>query len=92
MANFLGGSAPAMARQICEGLTRLSPPIIKRLSLEEMKSLEFEIDKKLREARGEPVDLDDQPSVTKRSRRITRIEGSLRMLRQMIGQKRRGRI
>jgi len=92
MANFLGGSAPAMARQVCEGLTRLSPPILKRLNLDQMKALEFEIDKKLRETRGEAVDLDDQVSLTKRGRRITRIEGALRMLRQMISQKKRGRI
>lgn len=92
MANFLGGSAPAMARQICRGLTRLSPPIIKRLSLEEMRLLDFEIDKRLREARGEAVDLEDQSAVTQRSRKISRIEGALRMLRQLAQQKKRGRL
>lgn len=92
MANFLGGSAPAMARQICEGLTRLSPPILKRFSLDQMKALEFEIDKRLRGTRGEPVDLEDQAALTARGRRITRIQGALRMLRQVINQKKQGRI
>ena len=57
MGSYQGGSAPAMARQICDGFTLVSQVSLKRLSLEQMTTLEFELDKRLRDARGEIVDL-----------------------------------
>lgn len=92
MGSFQGGSAPAMARQICDGFTLVSQVSLKRLSLEQMTSLEFELDKRLRETRGEPVDLEDQPSLQARNRRISRIESAMRVLRHTIQQRRAGRI
>ena len=52
MGSFMGGSAPAMARQVCDGYALLSPNSLKRLELTQMKQLEFEMDKKLRSSRG----------------------------------------
>ena len=92
MGSYLGGSAPAMARQICDGFTLASPPVLKRLAIDQMTQLEFELDKRLRDTRGEKVDLNDQPSLQARNRRISRIEGSLRILRQTMQQRRMGRI
>ena len=92
MATYQGGSAPAMARQICDGFTLVSQVSLKRLSLDQMTTLEFELDKRLRETRGEPVDLEDQPSLQARNRRISRIEGALRVLRHTIQLRRAGRI
>jgi hypothetical protein len=92
MGSFQGGSAPAMARQICDGFTLVSQVSLKRLSLEQMTSLEFELDKRLRETRGEPVDLEDQPSLQARNRRISRIESAMRVLRHTVQQRRAGRI
>ena len=86
MGSFMGGSAPAMARQVCEGYTLLSPNSLKRLTLDQMIKLEFEIDKKLRNTRSE------QPDLLDRNRRISRIEGQMRVLRNTIQQKRMGRI
>lgn len=91
MGTYMGGSAPAMARQVCDGFTLLSPVNLKRLSLDQMTMLEFEIDKRLRETRGEPMDLDDQPGLQKRNRRISRIENALRVLRHSIQQRKMGR-
>ena len=45
MGTYMGGSAPAMARQVCDGFTLLSPVNLKRLSLDQMTTLEFELDK-----------------------------------------------
>jgi hypothetical protein len=89
MGTFLGGSAPAMAKQICDGYTLLSPVMLKRLDIGQMKQLEFVIDKKLRETRGEPMDLGDQEAVQLRNRRIARIENALRVLRQTMQQHKR---
>ena len=52
MGTYMGGSAPAMARQICDGYILLSPVICKRLDIKQMETLEFEMDKRLREARS----------------------------------------
>lgn len=92
MGSYIGGSAPAMARQVCDGFTLLSQALLKRLSLEQMIALEFELDKRLRATRGEAVDLQDQKALQKRNRRIQRIEGSVRMLRHTVQLRRAGRI
>ena len=92
MGAFMGGSAPAMARQVCDGYNSLSTTNLKRLELDQMKQLEFEMDKALRSTRGEQPDLDDQLALQLRNRRISRIEGQLRVLRHTIQQKKMGRL
>jgi hypothetical protein len=81
-----------MARQVCDGFTLLSPVILKRLSLDQMTKLEFELDKRIRETRGEPMDLEDQPALQARNRRLSRIEGAMRVLRHSMQQRRMGRL
>jgi len=81
MGTFMGGSAPAMARQICDGNTMVSPVLLKRLSLDQLANLEFELDKRLRDTRGETLDLQDVSAVNARNRRVMRIEGALRVIR-----------
>ena len=92
MGSFMGGSAPAMARQVCDGYTLLSATSLKRLELDQMTQLEFEMEKKLREARSDQPDLQDQVALQARNRRISRIDGQLRVLRQTMQQKRMGRL
>jgi hypothetical protein len=92
MGTYLGGSAPAMANQVCAGYTLLSPTILKRLSVDQMRSLEFEIDKRLRETRADQVDLKDMDAVRDRNRRVSRIDGALRVLRHAMQQKKMGRL
>ena len=91
MGSFMGGSAPAMANQICDGYHLVSTLSLKRLSGDQLRTLEFEIDKKLREIRGERVDLSDQPSLQNRNRRISRLTNAMRVLRGTMQQRvRRG--
>jgi hypothetical protein len=92
MGTFQGGSAPAMASQVCDGYSLLSQVSLKRLSLDQMTKLEFEIQKRLRASRSDTVDLNDQPGLQARNRRISRIEGAIRVLRQTIQMRRSGRI
>ena len=91
MGSFPGGSAPAMANQVCDGFTLLSQVSLKRLSLDQMMKLEFELDKRLRATRSDIVDLNDQPGLQARNRRISRIESAVRMLRHTMQLKRKGR-
>ena len=92
MGTYQGGSAPAMASQVCDGYSLLSRVSLKRLSLEQMTKPEFEIEKRLRTTRSDTVDLNDQPALQARNRRISRIEGAVRLLRQTIQMRRQGRI
>jgi hypothetical protein len=92
MGTFMGGSAPAMANQVCDGYTLLSAVSLKRLSVDQMKQLEFEMDKRLRDTRAQQPDLEDQQGLQKRNRRISRIEGQMRVLRHCIQQARMGRL
>jgi hypothetical protein len=92
MGTFPGGSASAMSRQIADGYTLVNQHTYKRLSLEQMKTLQFELEKKLREVRAEFVDLGDQPRLQKRNMTISRLDGALRVLRRTVQQKRRGRL
>ena len=89
MASFVGGSAPAMARQVCDGYTLVSAPMLKRLTVQQLDQLIFELDKSLRTTRSEPVNLDDQQTNAKRNRRISRIEGALRVIKASAQEKRR---
>lgn len=91
MGTFMGGSAPAMARQVCDGYTLLSQATLKRLELQQMQELEFEIEKRLRESRAEVPDQTDLDAIRDRNRRISRIEGAMRVLRHTIQQRRMGR-
>ncbi len=92
MGSFIGGSAPAMVRQISEGYTLVTAMSLKRLEASELDQLQFEIDKKLREIRGEQVDLEDLPGIQVRNRRISRLEGALRVVRTTAQSRRRGRV
>jgi hypothetical protein len=78
-----------MARQIRDGYTLVNQHTLKRLSVEQLSSLEFELDKKLREIRAEPMDLEDQPALQTRNRRISRLEGAIRMIRAAVQARRR---
>ncbi len=90
--SFVGGSAPAMARQVCDGYATISKITVKRLDIGQMQTLEFEIEKRLRETRADQPSQDDLDAIRERNRRISRIEGALRVLRQMMQQRRMGRI
>ena len=92
MGSFQGGSAPAMARQICEGFSLVSQVTLKRLTVQQITMLEFELDKRLRETRSEVIDLTDQPALQVRNRRLSRIEGALRVVRHTVQLKKMGRL
>lgn len=81
MGHFVGGSAPAMVRQITEGYTLVNAVMLKRFTANELDMLVFEIEKKLREIRGEVIDVADIPATQNKNRRIGRLENALRVVR-----------
>ena len=78
---FMGGSAWAMARDITEGFIMVTERTFLRMQRPEIDQLAFEMDRHLREIRGEQAPLDDVAALQQRNRRISRINNALMMLR-----------
>jgi len=81
MANFLGGSAWAMAKDISEGFILVTERTYAKLDAGELEKLAFELDRIQREVRGEQPAIDDLAAVQNRNRRLARLTGALSMLR-----------
>jgi hypothetical protein len=78
---FPGGSAYAMTRDIAEGYTLVTERTFKTLTLVELDKLVFEMDRHLRELRGDQPPLDDIPAIQLRNRRIQRVNQAMQVLR-----------
>lgn len=76
-----GGSAFSFARDIGEGYQTVTERSFKGLAKGEMDTLAFELDRALREIRGEQAPLEDLVAIQARNRRIQRLNGALMMLR-----------
>ena len=88
MSAFLGGSAYAMANQIGEGYVLMSAATLKRFAPQDVKQLEFEIDKLQREVRAESPPADDNPAMQKRNRKLGRLNQAMLIIRGYYEQKR----
>jgi hypothetical protein len=80
MSPYMGGSAPGMAEQITEGNIILSPVQLKRLTDPELDQLQFEVEKRLRELRGEAVPQDNSQAMQARSRKLMRLSGAIQQI------------
>lgn len=80
MSPFLGGSAPAMASQIAEGYTLLTAVQLKRLTDTELDQLQFELEKLLRDLRGQVVPADDVAGNQAKNRKISRVTNALQQV------------
>jgi hypothetical protein len=78
---FPGGSAYAMARDVAEGYLAVTERTFKTMSRSELDQAVFEMDRYLRELRGEQPALDDLPAIQQRQRRMQRLNGALMMVR-----------
>jgi hypothetical protein len=90
MAGFLGGSAFGMAKDIAEGYHLVTERTFKAMSHAEVDQLAFELDRCLRDARGEQAPLNDLVLVKARNRRIQRLNQALMILRSYKQKTRRG--
>ncbi len=80
MANFMGGSAPAMANQIAEGYILLSTNTLRGFVTGELMSLRVELEKLQREARAVVPPQDDALAQQARNRKIARISSALQVV------------
>jgi hypothetical protein len=78
---FPGGSAYAMARDVAEGYLMVTERTFKTLTRSDLDQLSFEIDRHLRELRGDQPSLDDLPAIQARQRKMQRLNSALQMLR-----------
>ena len=76
-----GGSAFAFAKDIGEGYQTVTERSFKGLSKGELDTLTFELERALRDIRGEQAPLEDLVAIQARSRKIQRLNGALMMLR-----------
>jgi|WetSurMetagenome_2_1015567.scaffolds.fasta_scaffold748864_1 hypothetical protein len=90
MSPYMGGSALGMAEQILEGYVLLSPVQLKRLTDPEMDQLQFEVERKLRDLRGEVVPQDDIPAIQARSRKLMRLSGAIQQIQATRVKRKRG--
>jgi hypothetical protein len=80
MSPYMGGSALGMADQICEGYVLLTSVQLKRLTDPEMDQLQFEVERKLRDLRGEVVPQTDVPAIQARNRKLMRLSGAIQQI------------
>jgi hypothetical protein len=73
MSNFTGGSAWAMARDICAGFILVTERSLRRLGAAELDKLAFEMGRLTRELRAEQPPLDDTMKVRERNQKLVRL-------------------
>ena len=81
VASFPGGSAYAMVRDIAEGYFLVTERTFGRFDRGELEQIRFEIDRYMREVRGDQPSLEDLPAIQKRNRKIQRLNTTLMVLR-----------
>jgi hypothetical protein len=80
MANFMGGSAPAMANQIAEGYILLSTNTLRSFLPAELALLRTELEKLQRDARAVVPPQDDALAQQARNRKIARLSSALQVV------------
>jgi hypothetical protein len=84
MANYIGGSAPAMASQVAEGLILLGANSLRGFTPGELNLLRQEIEKLQREARAVVPPQDDALAQQARNRKIARLGSALQVVAHQI--------
>lgn len=80
MANWVGGSCPAMAGQIAGGFCLLSAANLKGFLPGELQLLRFELEKHLRNARAEVPPQDDALAQQARNHKISRLSSAVQVV------------
>jgi hypothetical protein len=84
MANWMGGSCPAMANQIAGGFMLLSSANLKGFLPAELQTLKFELEKILRNVRSEVPPQDDALAQQARNHKIGRLSAALQVVNNQI--------
>ena len=84
MANWMGGSCPAMANQIAGGFMLLSSANLKGFLPAELQTLKFELEKLLRNARAEVPPQDDALAQQSRNHKLSRLSSALQVIQHQM--------
>ncbi len=74
------GSPKGLAKDIAEGYFALTPPILRKFTPPELKTINLNLNIVLRETRGEPVETGDVDSIRRKSLQIQRLNQALLVL------------
>jgi hypothetical protein len=77
MANFMGGSAAAMAAQIAEGFTLINPNTLRGYAPGDLAALKAEMERLQRDTRAIITAPDDALANQAKSRKITRLNSGI---------------
>jgi hypothetical protein len=88
MANYIGGSAPAMAAQVADGMVLLAANALRTFTPAELNLLRQEIEKLQREARAVVPPADDALAQQARNRKIARLGTALQVIGHQLTAKR----
>ena len=80
MANWMGGSCPAMANQIAGGFCLLSAATLRGFLPGELQLLRFELEKQLRNVRAEVPPQDDALAQQARNHKIGRLTSAVQVV------------
>ncbi len=89
---YMGGSAYAMANSLMEGYVLPSPVNLKRLTLEELRELQFEVEKQLRDLRGVVPDQNDTLALQRRNQKLMRLQQAVGVIANFAQLRARGRV
>ncbi len=84
MANWIGGSCPAMAAQIADGFMLLSAASLKGFLPAELTGLRLELEKILRNTRAEVPPQDDALAQAARNRKIARLSSAVQIVQNQL--------
>jgi hypothetical protein len=84
MANWIGGSCPAMAGQIAGGFCLLSAANLKGFLPGELQLLRFELEKLLRNTRAEVPPQDDALAQQSRNQKISRLNSAMQVVQNQM--------
>lgn len=87
MAQFMGGSAFAMASQITEGYVSLTPIILKRYGRPELTQLQFELQKQLTTLRNNQPMPDDTQALQAYHHKVGRIRSASLVIQNQLSLK-----
>ena len=84
MANWMGGSCPAMANQVAEGFILLSSANLRGFLPSDLTAFKLEIEKILRVVRAEVPPQDDALAQAARNRKISRLSSALQIVQNQL--------
>ncbi len=84
MANWMGGSCPAMAAQVADGFILLSSASLKGFLPGDLTAFRLELEKLLRNVRAEVPPADDALAQAARNRKIGRLSSAIQVVQNQL--------